>query len=209
MTERQRTISIKGQRSVVVKQPPGGNPREKVSVILGCHNDGGKLPPAIIVKSTSTKIQNAYIELINGVLVFHNPRTSMANSDIMQRWIRLMMPRTDNKNLLILDSFRGHLTADIKQACIDTNTFRAVIPGGLTGHLQPLDLTVNRSFKAHLRKLYTRLLSANSDRLSTKERLVILANAVRFAWSQVSPNVIRNDFASMHKCMKNRCARLT
>jgi hypothetical protein len=54
----------------------------------------------------------------------------MANSDIMQRWIRLMMPQQSGSksNLLILDSFRGHLTNDVKQACIDTRTVRAVIP---------------------------------------------------------------------------------
>ena len=68
----------------------------------------------------------------------------------------LPQPLNDSKNLLILDSFRGHLTDGVKQACSYMNTLRAVIPGGLTSHLQPLDLTVNRSFKAHLRKEYAK-----------------------------------------------------
>jgi hypothetical protein len=36
----------------------------------------------------------------------------------------------DNKNLLIMDSFREHLAEEIKQACIDTSIFRAAIMGG-------------------------------------------------------------------------------
>jgi hypothetical protein len=197
-----RTVSIRGQRKVTVTRSPNANPREKVSVILACHRDGRKLPPAIIMKSNRTTLQRARIKLINGVLVFMNPRTSMANSDIMQRWIRLMMPQTTHKNLLILDSFRGHLTDDIKQACIDTNTVRAVIPGGLTSHLQPLDLTVNRSFKAHLRKTYNRMLTARQRQTPT-ERLHILANAVRYSWNQVDNAVIKNGFRSMIRRMRH------
>ena len=77
----------------------------------------------------------------------------MANSDIMSRWIRIVMDMQQerDKNILIMDTFRGHLTQEIGEACIDTNTLRAVIPGGLTSTLQPLDLTVNRSMKCKIK----------------------------------------------------------
>ena len=75
MHDKQRTIAIRGQHKVsVIKSLPGTNPREKVSVILACHRDGRKLPPAIIVKSSSANHSRARIRLINGVLVFMNPR---------------------------------------------------------------------------------------------------------------------------------------
>jgi hypothetical protein len=38
--------------------------------------------------------------------------------------IPLIMLCIDNKNLLIMDSFREHLAEEIKQACIDTSIFR-------------------------------------------------------------------------------------
>jgi hypothetical protein len=128
----------------------------------------------------------------------------MANSDIMQRWIRLMMPQQSGSksNLLILDSFRGHLTNDVKQACIDTRTVRALIPGELNSKLQPLDLTVNRSFKAHLRKTYNQTLKTFSQRRSPKDRLQMLANAVRYSREQVDTEVINNGFKSMIRCMR-------
>mgnify|MGYP002481809685 CR=1 FL=1 len=77
--------------------------------------------------------------------MFHNPKTSMANSDIMSKWIKIMLPCTSEKILLILDSFRGHLSKDIKHTCDENNIIRAVIPGGWTSKCQPLDLSVNRS----------------------------------------------------------------
>lgn len=208
----QRTITTKGTRNVLVKQlQQQTKPRDKVSVILACMRDGRKLPPAIIVKTDRTHLKRARIKLLNGVLIFLNPRTSMANSDIMQRWVRLMMSDeckvdTRSKNLLIMDSFRGHLTEEVKQACRNVNAVQAVIPGGLTSHLQPLDLTVNRSFKAHLRKEYSSMLRQclnNGDaRHTPMERLHVLAGAVRRCWNRVERTIIRNGFKVMFRNMR-------
>ena len=200
MCEKQKTIDSTGKRKILARVS-NGNPREKVSVILACSQTGEKLPPAIIVKSNSTRLKRARIKLVDGVMIFQNPKTSMANSDIMERWIRTMMPTVTEgkKNVLILDSFRGHLTDGIGVACTETNTLRAVIPGGLTSHIQPLDLTVNRSFKSHLRKLY----HVNSQKVSVKDRLATLARAVRIAWNRTKPKAIRNGFKVMMRELRS------
>lgn len=53
----------------------------------------------------------------------------------------------NNKNLLLIcDSARCNLT-DASKAAIKTHSKMAVIPGGLTKVLQPLDFFVNKSFK--------------------------------------------------------------
>ncbi|KAG8239087.1 hypothetical protein J437_LFUL018808 [Ladona fulva] len=50
------------------------------------------------------------------------------------------------KSVLLLDSCRAHITPEIK--CIVSKYSRmAVIPGGLTKKLQPLDIAVNKPFK--------------------------------------------------------------
>ena len=46
---------------------------------------------------------------------------------------------------------RAHLTGPVKTQVKQTNSVLAIIPGGLTKELQPLDIGVNRSFKAKLR----------------------------------------------------------
>ena len=46
---------------------------------------------------------------------------------------------------------RGHLTDAVKNKVKQTNSELAIIPAGLTKELQPLDIGVNRAFKAKLR----------------------------------------------------------
>ena len=60
----------------------------------------------------------------------------------------------DERSLLVWDSFRAHLTesvkADLQRRKIDV----AVIPGGLTPVLQPLDKCLNKPFKDNMRRKY-------------------------------------------------------
>ena len=47
-------------------------------------------------------------------------------------------------------SVSAHLTAEVTEVLKEVNTDVAVIPGGLTGVLQPLDVSLNKPFKAGL-----------------------------------------------------------
>ena len=60
----------------------------------------------------------------------------------------------DKKALLILDSFRAHTTEGIKDVFDEVETVTPVIPGGCTSKLQPLDVSVNKPFKAILRSCW-------------------------------------------------------
>lgn len=51
------------------------------------------------------------------------------------------------KSLLVWDWFRAHLADSMTRALRQTNTDVAVIPGGLTSILQPLDVCLNKPFK--------------------------------------------------------------
>ena len=52
------------------------------------------------------------------------------------------------RSLLVLDSFSAHKTDAVKQRFREKKTDLAVIPGGLTSRLQPLDVLLNKSFKS-------------------------------------------------------------
>ncbi|CAI7891273.1 unnamed protein product [Closterium sp. NIES-53] len=56
--------------------------------------------------------------------------------------------------MLVLDSYHGHLTDAVKAKFGELNIVPAVIPAGCTSKIQPLDVAVNRSFKAAVRQLY-------------------------------------------------------
>ena len=77
--------------------------------------------------------------------------------DIMFDWIkecwltRSSYEENPESSLLIFDSARSHLTENVKAELKRTSKI-AVIPGGLTRFLQPLDVSVNKPFKENLRR---------------------------------------------------------
>jgi hypothetical protein len=63
-------------------------------------------------------------------------------------WMQRARRRNNQRSLLVLDSFTAHKTDAVKRRFREKNTDLAVIPGGLTSRLQPLDVSLNKSFKA-------------------------------------------------------------
>lgn len=53
--------------------------------------------------------------------------------------------------MLVWDSFRGHLSVLIRSTLKSLNTETAVIPGGMTSMVQPLDVAINKPFKDRMR----------------------------------------------------------
>lgn len=51
------------------------------------------------------------------------------------------------ESLLVWDMFRSHRTDGVKRRMNESNTDLAVIPGGLTSLVQPLDFSINKPFK--------------------------------------------------------------
>ena len=53
-------------------------------------------------------------------------------------------------SLLVYDQFKAHVTESTKWLATKLKTHLAVIPGGLTSQLQPLDVSVNKLFKGFM-----------------------------------------------------------
>ena len=73
----------------------------------------------------------------------------------VKEWIQACLPRnpTNEQSLLVWDSFRAHLTESV-EALQRRKIDLAVIPGGLTPVLQPLDKCLNKPFKDHMKTKY-------------------------------------------------------
>ena len=56
------------------------------------------------------------------------------------------------KSLLVWDQFSAHKTDKVKARLKLLKTTQAVIPGGLTSMLQPLDVVLNKPFKDRMRQ---------------------------------------------------------
>ncbi len=69
---------------------------------------------------------------------------------ISQIWHNRLGGLLKKKACLVYDMFKAHLMESIKTALSKLNTDVAIIPGGLTSQLQPLDVSINKPFKDRL-----------------------------------------------------------
>ena len=95
--------------------------------------------------------------------------------------------------------FRAHLTDGCKKTAVALKTDLAVIPGGLTSVLQPLDVCLNKPFKDRLCKMWTEWMSSGSATLTKggnlqKPDITLVAAWVDEAWKSIPEEMIKHSF---------------
>ena len=120
-------------------------------------------------RKTMPKIANKH-----GVVVAVQEKGWM-DGDIMKVWIeRVWRSRIGGlgrrRSLLVLDSFEAHKTEQVKRSFKSENTDLAVIPGGLTSVLQPLDVCLNKPFKDTVRQKWMTWLAEGIQELTAGGR---------------------------------------
>ena len=143
----------------------------------------------------------------NGLTVWKQENHTMTSS-IMVSWIAWLTSRFDAKErkMLIMDSHRSHMTDDVKAACKKHTIDIVMIPGGCTKYLQPLDLTVNRSFKSKLKqhyhksmKHYTGVIDKTRKESAMKINMNVLCRDVVAAAKDITWECILNGWNSLWK----------
>jgi hypothetical protein len=147
-----RTVHLKGAKEVSVAIT--GHEKSNFTVVLSVTSDGGKLPPLVVFKRKTLPNGN----FPKGILIAANEK-GWINQDIMKVWVEKVWRKRKQsffnpKSLLIMDSCRAHIT-DTKWL-VSKYSKLAIIPGGLTKKIQPLDLSVNKSFKSKQRSTWER-----------------------------------------------------
>ena len=144
------TIDHKGTKTVTIRTT--GHERSSFTVVLACMADGSKLPAVCIFKLKNLPKE----KFPHGIHIRVNEKGWM-NEHEMLWWIETVWtsrnPFGNPQSLLILDSFRGHTVSSVKNRLVEKNTNIAVIPGGCTSRLQPLDNAINKSFKSKVKLL--------------------------------------------------------
>ena len=126
-------------------------------------------------------------------------------------WLRVVWGRRPGALLrlpamLVPDAFRGHLTADVKAVIQELRSKLVVIPGGMTSVLQPLDVSINKPFKAAVQDLYDKWLSRDDLPLTPTGKFkqaspFVVAGWVKNAWDRVSADIISKSFRK--SCLSN------
>jgi hypothetical protein len=119
-------------------------------------------------------------------------------------WKKWLWPQRNEDNLLILDSCKTHLSQEVKLKC--SHYFQtSFIPKGMGGYLNPLELSVIKTFKAKLMKQWEqesldRACGEATDQQDQRfskgvESYVKICRWVLESWKQINPQVIMNGFA--------------
>ena len=193
-----QTVDTVGSKTIMIKTT--GHEKTHFTVVLACMADGTKLKPVIIFKR---KTLPKGAKFPSGVIVQAHPKGWMdeqgTQSWISNVWNKRPGAMLSKRSLLVWDMFRAHLTDGCKKTAIAHKTDLAVIPGGLTSVLQPLDVCLNKPFKDRLCKMWTEWMSSGSATLTKggnlqKPDITLVAAWVEEAWKSIPEEMVKRSF---------------
>ena len=184
-----------------------GNPRGRITVMLTCTASGKLLDPCMVEASKCRAARenagSTRYERQDKVACWKQENNTV-NSSIMVDWIenwlapRYSIARSKGERvLLIMDSAPGHKTSQVKEACKRNDIDICMIPGGCTKYLQPLDLTVNRSFKSKLKDGYALAMQDYTGLVEKPD------SVTRLNMRKLTENVINSVKGITKQCVEN------
>uniref|UniRef100_A0A914D9N8 DDE-1 domain-containing protein n=1 Tax=Acrobeloides nanus TaxID=290746 RepID=A0A914D9N8_9BILA len=194
------TVDERGKHDIAITTT--GAEKNNFTTVLCVTADGGKCKPTVIFKRKTMPKEKFPDEIVVKV----NEKGWM-NEYLMGDWSEEVWNQRRNasgpeSSLLTLDAAPCHIT-DIAKEGLKATTKIAVIPTGMTKLLQPLDISVNKSFKSHLRNQWERWMVNNNKHTYTRggkmrhASLVDVCEWILEAWKAVTPECIRNGFRKM------------
>ena len=188
------TIDRRGVQAVPIRTT--GHEKNLITVWLAVKADRTKITPYVVIPVKKVKKELANIP---GVIVAATPNGWM-NDNLTADWVEKVWTNFSfAKRMLVWDSFKCHISEDMKKQLQRYNTVMSVILGGCTKYLQPLDVCINKPFKQYFRELYNEWFSkkefeyTSGGKIKTPSHLKQITWVVQ-AWGKVSKEVIINSF---------------
>lgn len=153
-----KTVDFVGSKNVLLnKQLCRTASRDRITTVLAVTMGGKMLDPCVIYSSQCRAAREAAGSTghyLSGIKCYKLQNNTMTSHIIVDYIKNVLSPQFNmqDKKLLIMDSFSGHLTQQVRAVLKDHKFDVLIIPGGYTKYLQPLDISVNRSFKARLKR---------------------------------------------------------
>ena len=160
------SVHRKGCREVRVRST--GAEKRRLTIILACTAAGQMLPPMIIFKG---KRALKHLRIPPGVVV-EVQQKGWNDASLTLVWIQKVLLRYTKKQhaLLVWDTFTGHMTEQVAEKLQNKVTV-AVIPGGCTSKIQPLDVCLNKPFKCYCRSQWNEYVQKQVATQDPGERL--------------------------------------
>ena len=145
-----RTVNVKGKNRVNVKTTESD--KAHFTTILACLADGTKLKPTVVFKRKTMPKE----KLPSNISVYVQEK-GWVDETVLSKWLNDVWFKRPGallkkNSLLVWDMFRAHLLGKAKDTLKENKRCQAVIPGGCTSVLQPLDVCLNKLFKVNMRQ---------------------------------------------------------
>lgn len=182
----EQTISKKGVKEVRVHS--SGAQKKKLTVTLTCTGDGRMLPALVIFKG-KRKLKFKTPEYVHVAV----QKKGWMDSELMVRWLRgIVLPYTEKrKALLVIDSFSAHMTEEFIDEAKANNIDVAIIPGGCTSKIQPLDVCLNKPFKSVLRNKWLEYIESLVEHDPNPSRLITPTKQLCTEWIKAGLDLLK------------------
>jgi hypothetical protein len=174
------TMSDEGAHQVPIF---GLGDKREMTVLLSVTMSGIALPPQLIYAGKTDRC-HASTAFPDQWDVTHT-ESHWSNETTMCRYadnilipyvtsVRQQLSRPEQAALAIFDVFRAHRSESFLKKLNDANIRQVFIPGGCTGELQPLDLTVNQAFKTMMKARFSAWYAEKvKDKLNSQDDEVV------------------------------------
>ncbi|CAI7858395.1 unnamed protein product [Closterium sp. NIES-54] len=195
------TVDQTGVRSVPIRS--ARYQKERVTVMLACTADGMKMRPWVFFKR-KTVPKGVFPPDV--VVLCHENGWMDANGVIqwleecVKPFLKPGFGRHARSSMVVLDSYRGHLTEVVKEKFRELNCVPAIIPSGCTAEVQPLDVSINKSFKASVRQQYQKWFQEEGQEQLTRAGNLkkpppeVVVRWISRAWKAVPADLIKRAF---------------
>jgi len=192
------TWAKKGASSVKISV--AHNTKECLTSIASMTASGEKLPLYILAKGKTKACERNQIAGVPGFsyATDHSP-TGWTTSTVMVRylhWLRSIMDQS-HKSIgktihLVLDTYRAHLTDEVKNTADSLQIKLHYIPAGCTESLQPLDIKVFGALKAKARGYWY---THHAMKPREKHTKLSAVKTLLCCWDELNKSVISNAWA--------------
>jgi hypothetical protein len=201
-----KTYAKKGEQTIRLKEHRSGWNKRQCTLQLCVHADGiPRTKPLIMFKGSEKGDSRRRIEekrYASDVNVIFNPK-AYANTQNLKGWVKNQFkwgtpfsPSDMEPRLLVLDAFEPHKKSKKQEekevdSLVDEfkklNTTISVIPGGCTGYIQPLDVSINKIIKNIIKQCEEDHYDTNPDEYAESkynpgDRRVLVTHWVSKAW---------------------------